>query len=124
MQDRQPDQPRNLDDARVAQELGEVAPHRCRVGASGVPRLHRTTAVAGARPCACAGSGATVIAYDLMPNSNGDWRCVSANFITSKRTHGLIGSEGGAPRPITPLPCSVQAPRRRLMISGSLSKRT
>ena len=50
--------------------------------------------------------------------------CVSANFITSKRTCGRSASVGGVPRPMTPLPCSVQVPRRRLMISGSLSKRT
>ena len=130
VQDRQPEQARDLDHPRIGEELGEVAPHR--LGRRLVGRAEVADQDRGLRgvPWAKAGSGAKLIAptlgrpQGLSPNSNGAWRCVSANFITSKRTHGLTGSLGGVPRPMTPAPCRVQAPRRRLMISGSLSKRT
>jgi len=41
---------------------------------------------------------------------------VSAKRSTSKETQADPGSVGDPPRPIVPLPCSVQLPRRRLTI--------
>ena len=49
---------------------------------------------------------------------------VSRKLSTSKRTVGELASLGEPPRPMTPLPCSVQLPRRRLTTSSSLPKRT
>ena len=125
VQDQPPENPRDLDHAPVGEELGEVTSHRGRrgrVGRAEVAQQHR-----GARWGAMLKrrfGGECHAVQGFTSNSGGGWRWVSANLRISKRTHGLAGSEGDAPRPMVPLPCSVQLPRRRPMISGSWSNRT
>ncbi len=156
VQDRPPDHARNLDHARVTEELAQVASQcggRGCIGRAQVAQQHggaRLAAVGeggfrGERhgvpvmPPAGWASEAELIGQasafsDGRGNDHGlQWwssnslaRCgwVSPNFSTSNRTVGLSESTGGVPSPTWPLPCKVQVPRRRLMISGSLSKRT
>ena len=121
VQDQPPEGPRNLHDARVAQELGEVAAHglgRRRFRCAEIAKEHGGAHDSAVAICRFGG--------EAHPGGQGfrsksGWRCgwVSANFRISKRTLGLAASDGVAPSPITPLPCRVQVPRRRPITSGS-----
>jgi hypothetical protein len=59
----------------------------------------------------------------LSPNSNGALALRVGELHHLECTHGATGSLGGVPGPMTPAPCGAGA-AARLMISGSLSKRT
>ena len=98
------------------------------VGASGVPRLTSSTPTfSGAVVRVVARLGATLIAAtDAGRGSAGRTRRRGGSARAAPRTASRRRPDPPASRsrPTSPLPCSVQLPRRRLTTSSSLEKRT
>lgn len=128
VQDRPPGQAWDLDDPRITQELGQIGPQRSSRrggGSSEVDQQH-----AGSRGRAMPVGRLRVEGHGpaIQRNSGcGNPSCAPCGWVspkrsTSNRTQAAPGSVGEAPSPTTPLPCSVQLPRRRLTISPSLKR--
>ncbi len=125
MQDRPPEQGGDLDDARVAQKLRQVAAHASAFASSACPRLQQQDGRPSSPPAMHEGRlrrGVLEAArvQDLSPNSKVSLlRCVSANFAHLLEAHSGTDRlrRRGAELDLPPRTLAVQAPRRRLMIS-------